>query len=358
MLRIGIDGRTWVNKQTGIGRYTFEISKELNSYLPNALFFVYSQYPIILPVDSSRWVSRVEHRKWARFLKGTIWYKYFCYDLLIKDEISVFWAGATLLPKLPKCVRKIVTVHDLNHLLFPNSMTFTMYFAYLLYFKKDVLEADVLITNSRGTADKVKFFYNREADLVVYPGVSNLIPKINDIDRTKIFESYKINSPYFLAVGTLEPRKNIENLIKAFLSLKKDGLLPNHKLILIGQSGWKSKFVIKLINENTNHIKYLGFVNDDHLGVLYSGCDAFVFPSVYEGFGITALEALSCGARILASDIPEIREACKDQGCFIAPTYVGIKEGLLKVLSMEFKNLNYIQFYSWGESAKNFANYF
>ena len=100
----------------------------------------------------------------------------------------------------------------------------------------------------------------------------------------------------------------------------------------------------------------LGYVPDDDLPALYSGCDVFVFPSIYEGFGIPVLEARACGARVVATDIPEIREAGGDSTTYVMPTSEGIRSGIMRVLSQpQTASTGTMRPHTWEESAVTFA---
>jgi glycosyltransferase involved in cell wall biosynthesis len=143
-----------------------------------------------------------------------------------------------------------------------------------------------------------------------------------------------ITSPYFLAVGTWEPRKNLELLIQVFRTMQANGELAGYRLVLAGGAGWRDKRLRALLRHEpdtlvgASPVVPLGFVSDEQLAQLYTGCHAFVFPSRYEGFGLPVLEARACGARVIATDIPEIREAAGDGALYIQPTFDGLQQGL------------------------------
>jgi glycosyltransferase involved in cell wall biosynthesis len=146
-------------------------------------------------------------------------------------------------------------------------------------------------------------------------------------------EIYGISQPYLLNIAVWEPRKNLELLVRTFINMKKNGWLPKHKLVLIGKKGWKSNRTVSLVSDSIGeHIIAPGYVPDQHLPALYVGADAFIFPSLYEGFGMPVLEARACGTRIVATDIPELREAGGKDPVYVEPTEEGIREGILEAL--------------------------
>jgi len=124
--------------------------------------------------------------------------------------------------------------------------------------------------------------------------------------RDKTLARYGISKPYFLTLSTIEPRKEIPLLIRAYRELKSEGVkLP--ELVIAGRSGWMDE------TEDAEGIRRTGFVEEKDLAAVYAGAEAFIFPSRYEGFGLPPLEALSCGVRrVLVSDAPALREVMGD----------------------------------------------
>jgi glycosyltransferase involved in cell wall biosynthesis len=169
-----------------------------------------------------------------------------------------------------------------------------------------------------------------------------------------------VRLPYFLTVGTVEPRKNLPALVRAFLSLKRGGRLsPEYALVIVGGRGWRGRQLHTLLAESvTQGVHWLGFIPDEDLAALYAGARAFVFPSLYEGFGIPVAEARACGARAVATDIPELREAGGSSGIYIEPTVVGIQEGMLRAVIASHESDTLECTPSWDEAANEMAQQF
>lgn len=332
-LRIGIDGRCLEEKLTGIGRYVYELCRELDQCMEDAEFFVYSRTPLKIQLFSERWHSRVEPIEFCRRLKSSLWLKLRCGVLASEDHLDVFWGAATFLPHLRQGVRTVSTVYDLNYRIVPETMGTANLWAYRLFFRSDVLKADKVLTISSGTAHRLKKVVERDADGIIYPAVSShfAIPVPSVIRST--LNKYGIKGPYHLSVATWEPRKNLELLIRTYVEMKRSRELTDHKLVLVGGRGWKDdKLVTLLDGAPPDTIIPLGYVDDADLPSLYAGATAFVFPSLYEGFGMPLLEARACGTRVIASDIPELRESGGD-AIFIKPTNDGIRKGILASLT-------------------------
>ena len=130
-----------------------------------------------------------------------------------------------------------------------------------------------------------------------------------------------------------KPRKNLERLVSAFIEMKAQGLLGDRTLVLVGKRGCKYRRLEYLLEHSgAKQVLPLGHVPDEHLPPLYGGADIFVCPSLYEGFGIPVLEARACGARVVASDIPELREAGGSDAIYAQPTTEGIRSGILRAV--------------------------
>lgn len=130
--------------------------------------------------------------------------------------------------------------------------------------------------------------------------------------------------PYLLSLATLEPRKNIAHLIRSFGKLVDGGDLPaDIRLVLVGTKGWKFDEIMAEASKNpalASRLHFTGFVQDEDLAPLYNGAQAFVYPSLYEGFGLPPLEAMQCGLPVITSDIPAITEVVGEAAIRVAPT--------------------------------------
>jgi glycosyltransferase involved in cell wall biosynthesis len=246
--------------------------------------------------------------------------------------LDVFWGTNTFLPLLNATVRKVVTVHDFCYQVTPETFHLTNLWANRLFFMRDVRTADILLAVSEGTAYRLKELTGHCAQIVNPAAAESFTPQ-SRMQIQACLSTYDISYPYILNVTAWEPRKNLELLVKTFISMKRLGELVSYKLVLVGQKGWKCKGLEKLVTDNGGEdIVRLGYVSDKHLPSLYCGAALFIFPSTYEGFGIPALEARACGTRVVATDIPELREAAGPGAVFIEPTERGISDGILTAL--------------------------
>jgi glycosyltransferase involved in cell wall biosynthesis len=356
-LKIGIDGRALLGTRTGVGRYVYELCRELDKQLPGAQFFVYSSVPLEMPVLSERWILRLDQSPSSKYMKSVLWLKYRCGYLCKKDKLDVFWGAATFLPQLPGTVRTVITVYDLNFMVVPETMSFTHRWAFKLFFKKDVTRADVVTAISKGSSDRLFNLFGRAADAIVYPAIDASFRPQAETRIQEVLSQHALPRPYLLAVATWEPRKNLELLIHTFLDMKKQGVLGDHQLVLVGGRGWKDQRLAALLS-GTDSVIPLGYIPDEQLAPLYSGADVFIFPSIYEGFGMPVAEARACGTSVVTSDTPELREAGGEKVIYVAPTVDGIREGILSALPQQLNKqhiLNVANSRSWKTSAETLA---
>lgn len=139
----------------------------------------------------------------------------------------------------------------------------------------------------------------------------------------KILKRYGLDTEqeYLLSLGTLEPRKNLKFLVEAFLSCVRKGKLDGFKLVLVGQTGWGNYIYGDCLNDPLleGRVHFTGYVEDSHLASIYSNSTLFIFPSIYEGFGLPVLEAMQCGVPVLASNRSSLPEVGGDAACYFDP---------------------------------------
>ena len=228
---------------------------------------------------------------------------------------------------------KVLTIHDLSPILFPETYGKIHVFLQKYILPKTLKNVDKVIAVSENTKkDIVKYLgFPEESIEVVYNGVDERFKPLSHDSCLYDF------SPYILFVGTLEPRKNVTTLLKAFYILKKRKEVM-HKLVIAGGKGWKNKEVYETVRRLnlSNSVKFLGYVPEEELPKLYSGADLFVYPSLYEGFGLPLLEAMACGCPVITSNVSSLPEVVGDAGILVDPLDVnGLADMMYKVLNNE-----------------------
>jgi glycosyltransferase involved in cell wall biosynthesis len=203
--------------------------------------------------------------------------------------------------------------------------------------------------------------------VVVTPlAAANVFLPINDtclIRDTLINYGIPTHRPYLLTLCTLEPRKNLAAVIRAFVSLIRQNLDCDLNLVLVGIQGWKNKSIFDEINKSEklkSRIFFTGFVPDQDLSAIYSGATCFVYPSLYEGFGLPPLEAMQCGVPVITSNVSSLPEVVGDAGMMVSPKD---EEGLCRAIyrvasdqslraSLAVKSLERAQQFSWSRCAQ------
>lgn len=349
-LRIGIDGRVLGLRAKGIGRYIWELCKGLDTLLPHAEFYLYSVEATGLPQISGRWHERLDH-KFAKQVPKSLWAVTRLGLLARQDSVDVFWGGTGLLPFYGLSGRAIVTVHDFVHRIMPSAMSRRALWTMKLFFEPSLARADAIVTNSEGTARRLYLVTGYSAAAVVRPGISPAFVPQSETSVSSVLSRYSLRGPYILGVSTLEPRKGLDRLIRAFSNLQAQRQLAEYTLVLVGDRGWRDASLAHLVKHSGPKIVWLGFVEDSELVALYTGCEAFVYPSSYEGFGMPVLEARACGATVVTTDSPELREAGGRDTIYVSPTEAGISEGIAAAIRAPKNKKFDAARYSWMASS-------
>lgn len=317
-MRIAINCRSFLKKNyAGIGRYAYNLVKWLSKIDQKNEYLLYSKKGLfdtkrVLPkFDASNFtVKRDMFSSGPTETLGAV----DIYHSPSPDFLNV------------DCDKIIVTVHDLIYKTFPSGHTPETIATTEKQFEEIINKARKIICVSYNTARDLMRFYTvyQSKITVIHQGVDrNIFYSLDDQQRKEAFnalESKGINAPFILFVGTIEPRKNLKNAIKAF-SVLKSRKKYSGKLVVAGMKGWMQENTGDLIRHYglQDDILFLGYVTDDELRHLYNCAQVFVFPSFYEGFGFPIIEALSCGAAVVTSDTSSCAEVAGDAASLVDP---------------------------------------
>lgn len=258
--------------------------------------------------------------------------------------------------------KTVITIHDLIPLLFSENLPFIYRFwAPTLKIIKN--RADYIIVDSENTKnDCIKHLKIPEEKIkVIYLAVNDNFRYFDNKMKIKaeIENEYKLDGPFILYVGNVELRKNIPILIKSFFQLKKRGF--KHKLVLIGNFKHGFEKIKELVNVLGlyNEVIFMGYVPESDLVKFYNAAELFVFPSIYEGFGLPPLEAMACGCPVITSNTSSLPEVIDDAGILIEPYEYGtladqmqevlINDSLREDLSK--KSLKRSKMFTWKKTA-------
>lgn len=307
---IGFDAHSATMNQSGLGIYTRHLKEAL-------LAEGSDQFEFDFYLSSSRRDLNTAQR--------LFWENVQLPYLLSRRRVDLLHIPA-FSPPVYKLTKTIVTVHDLIGMLFPNQLGWPSQFYWGKWLPLTIQRADRIIADSEYTkSDILKHIPFPEKHIrVVYPsgheGFSSNISKVKlDFARNK----YGVKKKYFLTVGSMEPRKNLKTSIEAFLKFKSLLKGEDYELVLVGGQAFAhgqfyKQFLAPII-QNHKDIICTGYVDHDILNALYSGAEAFIFPSLYEGFGVPILEAMASGTAIIASNITSIPEVAGDAARYVNP---------------------------------------
>ncbi len=361
-MKIGIDGSGAMGAQTGVGNYIYKLIKHL-SMTDNNDYLVYlnSFRPgKINPFGNGYHVAKNRiPAKIQRLLHN---------HLKIPIEpftgnIYIFHGPNYFVPPTRKA-RTIVTVHDLTFEFFPETMIGRDAAYYKKYVPMSMQKADHILTISNSSKkDLIERFKVPEDKIsVTYMAAGSNFAPISNKDVIKsVLEKYKLPSSFLLTVCTLEPRKNLVTLVKAMSALRKNKK-NEQKLVVVGGSGWKNDELFKQISELglENDIIFPGYIGQEDLPALYNACSLFLFPSLYEGFGIPPLEALSCGTACICSNSSSLPEVVGDGAILIDPLNADewaqqiefLLDNPSKIDELSEKGLQQAKKFSWGKTAR------
>lgn len=217
----------------------------------------------------------------------------------------------------------VVTIHDIGYRDFPAAHTAVSRFTLEWTTRWSEAAARHVITPSQHTADALSRSYGTpRAKLTVIP--HGYDPRFRPLDPAVVragLERLGLRQPYLLFIGTLQPRKNLQRVLAAFARAVTGGIA--HRLVLTGQRGWLAEPLFQALERAApavrDRVTITGYVDDDDLPVLYNGADGLIFPSLHEGFGLPALEAMACGTPVLTSNTTSLPEVVQDAGLLVDP---------------------------------------
>ncbi|TPI16455.1 glycosyltransferase family 4 protein [Mesorhizobium sp. B4-1-3] len=315
-MKIAIDGRNLGSATDGIGRFVHNAIKALAAQGTNVV--LYAPDVVSESYDIPSGVS-VRSAGFKGPLARTFWGQSVLPSQARRDGVEVLWGPSHRLPfVLDGRIARVVTIHDLVWLHAPETMRTRTWIGERLLMKPALRKADIVVADSTATASALtaEFPWPKAPVRTVFPGTAAL-PAPGDVSS---LEPLGITKPYALFVGTLEPRKNLANLIKAY-GLLPAGTRAGCDLVIVGAKGWKQTGLADLVRVGglEANIKFTGFVDDGVLATLYANCLFLAMPSLYEGFGFPIVEAHSFGKPVLTSNTSSMPEVAGDSAALVDP---------------------------------------
>lgn len=345
--------------QSGTGRYTAELLKgvplfddsvEVRPFLPAGVDVesLGCTEDSVIRVDTTGFMAGTRYR-----------------DKKIQKDLKVFLPdivhytatiGSQSKQKKWDNSKVILTVHDLGFLRNPKWFRRDRAVYYKKMIKKSVAYADRIIADSCATADDLMVFMDVSQDIIdVVPlGVDEHYSPAEDTAQTDLRQKYKLPEKFFLYIGTLEPRKNIDRIVEAFSAIASETPLD---LVIAGRDGWKVKPIYKAIQNSPvrGRIHLPGFVAQKDLVTMYSAADILVWPSLWEGFGFPPLESMACGTPVVTSNLSSMPEVVDQAAILVDPFDIdSIASGMKRLATdvtlykgIQHKGLNRASKFPW-----------
>jgi alpha-1,3-rhamnosyl/mannosyltransferase len=362
-MRIGLDGQPLLKPKTGVGHYTLELARALAALRPEVSFELIA--PDAIPVSIIRETETIPNLRVVSIKANALMRRWSSIGLpryMRRARLDLFHGTNYQVP-LMNAKRNVLTVHDLS--VFTHPETHDVRFARRARRRLPIMlrNASHIITPTVTIKDElISRFKLAPARITVTPEAPrNSFFQMKLEDTADVRQRLGINSEFILFVGTIEPRKNLQTLLRAFERISRT---TNHRsqLVLAGGAGWLTDDFDRHVRASDfqKRIRLTGYLRDEELRALYSSCKVFVYPSLYEGFGLPPLEAMACGAPVVASRIAPHEETLKDNARLVEPldesalakAIVDLLEDERARKSLAQAGLSHVTNFSWRQTAE------
>ena len=355
-MKIGIDARPIQGQFTGdstywrglieaLARLDVEIILYLDARLPEPEIAVSKSIPV-----------RILHAPWGR-----VWSAWTFPRALKEDGVQVAHVQYTIPPRMP--CPTVTTIHDVSFKRFPEFFKLKDRLILDHAVKRASKKAAWIIVPSEHARNELIQLYRIDPGkiAVTYEGVDQQYQPMDRGAARASVEKYGISSPFILTLGVIQPRKNLGRLLEGFARLKGN-LESGHKLVIVGKQGWLEADLRRRIDklDLANDVILTGYVPYEDLPVLYNAAEVFVYPSVYEGFGLPPLEAMACGTPAITGNQSSLPEVVGEAGLMVDPYDPdAFADAMARVLSseslraeMSARGLDQAKKFSWDKMAQ------
>ncbi len=324
-MRVAIDVRTVTQARSGVGNYVLNLLAGLRQVAPEHEFFLVGQRRNLEILGQGqppglRHQARLSHEShpW-----GDLWEHLWLPRVLGRHGVQVMHGPATLIPLAGDGYACVATIHDLVAFLYPETIPkkYALYMTWLM--RRVVQRAQRIISVSQCTKDdlvRVLGVPSERIAVIHEAAQPGFRPLEDQAALARVRRRYGIDKPFFYHVGNVEPRKNLPRLLKAFLLLRQR-LAGRAQLVISGQKGWLTGQLHGAMSklDLDEDVIFTGYMPQEDLPLMMNAALAFVFPSLYEGFGLPALEAMSCGTPLITSNLSSLPEIVGDAALLVEP---------------------------------------
>lgn len=360
---IGIDGNEAnIKNRVGVGQFAYNLLLNLYKIDKDNSYIIYlKDEPLAdMPKAKSSWQYRVfgPTKLWTKIALPLKLYTQ-------KEKLNLFFSPSHYSPEFSP-FPTVVTIHDLGYLEFKDQFTKKDLYQLTNWTKKSIFKANQIVAVSEFTKNEIQKIYhiNPEKITVAYNGVDTP-PKISETDSKNVLDKFNLNKlSYFLYLGTLKPNKNIPYMLDGFAKYLKNqntsiGFEP--KLVIAGKKGWLFDDIFNKVKELKieSHIIFTDYINETEKWILYQNAKTLIMPSLYEGFGIPAIEAQKVGTSIIASNISVLVEILGKSAIYVDPYDSNTLTKALVKIEKEIPPQNpNLEKYSWENTAKSVISAF
>lgn len=364
-MKIAVNTRELLKgRMEGIGRYIYETTRQMVLDHPEDEFYFFFDRKFDESFIFAENVTPIVVYPQARH--PILWYLWFEWSVpyyLKKYDINVFYSGDTY-ASMKTNIPTLLVCHDIAYKHYPNHLRASHLAYYQKNFPKFHKKADHIVAVSEYTRKDIIDTYSLAPDKVSIG--HNATPKgfspLNEVQKQTVKDNLTSGAPYFIYVGSLHPRKNVVKLIQAFDKFKKQYSTP-HKLVLVGRMAWKNE-ELKHTYQSTEYrddIILTSHVSNNNLPKYFGAADALTYVSVFEGFGIPLLEAMSSGTPVLTSNVSSMPEVAGDAAVLVDPhDPQAIVDGMHLIVSdkdlqkeLVRKGLRRVQDFSWSKTSNH-----
>jgi len=364
-MRVGIDGYPLAEPRTGVGHYTLELARALALISPADHFELVSPKPFdvaaLQEIERANLPNLLTKTPRASSIRGHWWS--IGLPLYIRRAGFDLFHGTNFDVPLWRQGRSVVTIHDLSALLHPEKHRSRLVRRARLRLPLVVRFADRIITPTESVKQEVcqRFKVKPEKVTAIHSAARGSFKPMPFAQSAELRKRLRIEDEFLLFVGTLEPRKNLLTLLKAFAQINTQ-TAHRPQLVIAGGEGWLMNDMFAFIKESgiSERLRFTGYLSDEELRALYSSCKVFLYPSVYEGFGLPPLEAMACGAPVVAGRIPSLQEVLGSNARLVDPLDVNaLARGIVELIEDEDQRqklaaagVEHARKFSWEKTAR------
>ncbi|MDD5626872.1 MAG: glycosyltransferase family 1 protein [Patescibacteria group bacterium] len=326
-MRIAIDARAIAGARTGKGEYSYQIIKHLAKIDSRNQYFLYSREKFPCRFGANFKIRRVR-------LPGILWHLFVWLDLELILKPDVYLALVSYILPALGVKNSVVFTPDLVTFLFPQKHNPKAVFLERCFLKRALAKSERVIAISNATKRDLRRLFSLPSSKinVVYLAADQYQQKSPSF-LAEVRQKYNLPSEFILFAGTLEPRKNLIRLLEAY---QRFPLKEEYGLVIAGKKGWYYEGIFQRVRQLNleRYVHFLGYIERKDLIALYHLAAVFVFPSLYEGFGLPPLEAMACGAPVITSNLSSLPEVAGGAALLVNPRNVAeIAEALERILT-------------------------